>query len=532
MDNTQQINPQQLQQAITWAKSNATDPRAVELQNRIQSGSLNSSLKTLGYDTSKFVTQQASTSTPPDKTLGDYSAETIKGATDTIGSRISDASKGYQEGVKQGGVGGLLKSTGSILGGGLGAASGFLQLLMSPVTATVNATGEKLGSNTNTLLYHIANSPIGDAIANGEKGISDYAQAHPHVMDALNVGLASLLGGKEDITLPDTTTLKNDVSNITTPIKENLSVLKDKIINVKDKTIALPGKIKEAIIPTLTPEEEIGKIIQGKTTDIPAAQRTFKTLSSNINPSKMSSRELSDTIQNKIDENMKTVDTHFSNDNNPHSMKDFNQTTGTGKSTIKTNYVEQAINQLKDFYSKTNDAQGLSDIIKLENKALGEPLTPKEINNLKNKNLKNTNYKPPTKGKSKGLSSKELNDLAKEHGSTIKAFNANNEAASGLTKQAAENTRTGVKATARKILSENNKKGSIEVTRLDKETSDAIHTKNLLDKQTEKEAIGVQKKGKQNFIDKFAKKNPKTTKAIKYGATAVIGGEAIKHILP
>lgn len=35
-----------------------------------------------------------------------------------------------------------------------------------------------------------------------------------------------------------------------------------------------------------------------------------------------------------------------------------------------------------------------------------------------------------------------------------------------------------------------------------------------------------------NVFAQFAKNNPKITKAIKYGATAVIGGEAVKHVIP
>ena len=429
-------------------------------------------------------TPDVSQVTPPTKNLGDYSAEAIKGATDTIGSRVSDASKGYQEGVQQGGFGGLMKSTGSLLGGGLGTASGFLQLLASPLTASINDVADKAGNNT--LLQHIATSGFGDAVAKGEQATSDWATAHPHIVDGINVLLAGLMGGKEPIELPDTTTLKSDLGSITTPIKENLGALKDTLGNAKDTVMNAPHTIKEAISPTLTPEEQVGKIIQGKTSDIPAAQRTFDTLPSDVNPAKLSPSELSDHIQTKINSNMNEVDTHFANDNNPHPMSDFEQTTGKGTNAVKTNYVQQAIDQLKDFYAKTNDAQGLSDMKALEEKANSE-----------------------------GLTSKELNDLAKEHGSTIKAFNANGEAASGLSKQAAENTRAGVKTTARNTLSETNPEGAAEVTRMDKETSDAIKTQELLDKQTEKEAIGVQKKGKQGAIGKAY--NSKTGKIIRAG---------------
>ena len=301
--------------------------------------------------------------------------------------------------------------------------------------------------------------------------------------------------------------ISNKLAPVTSKIETGVNALKttasDLASATGNKISSTVGKVKEAISPTLTPEEQVGKIIQGKTTDIPAAQRTFSTLPSDVNPAKMTASELSDTIQTKIDSNMKQVDTHFTNDNTPHPMSDFTQTVGKGKSAIKTNYVQESINGLKEHYTAIKDSQGLSDIKALEEKA-------------------NTT----------GLTSKELNALAREQGTEIQSYKANGDLASSQKAQAAENVRTGLKTTARETLAKTDPTAAAEVTRLDKETSDAIHTKDLLDTQAQREATGVQKKGKPNAIDRFAKNNPKTTKAIKYGATAVIGGEAIKHILP
>ena len=122
--------------------------------------------------------------------------------------------------------------------------------------------------------------------------------------------------------------------------------------------------------------------------------------------------------------------------------------------------------------------------------------------------------------------------MAKEQGIEINSYKANGDLASSQKAQAAENTRAGVKATARQILGQTDPEGAAEVTRLDRETSDAIHTKDVVDKQAQRESTTVQKKGKPNAIDRFAKNNPKTAKVIKYGGTALIGGEAIKHVLP
>lgn len=420
------------------------------------------------------------TTAAPSKTLGDYTAEAQLAGGSEISDAISEGGKDIQEGTAKGGFGGA----GQVLVGmgksALGTASGALQTIFAPITGAVNDSADHLSDLP--IVQQIANSGFGDAIAKGGEHLDNWSAAHPawakYISQALNVGLAAIgeklaPGDVANPILKDTEAIKTGLDNT---VNKGAEVVKNTASN-----------IKEAISPTLTPEEKVGKIIQGKTSDIPAAQRTFEALPSESNPAKMTAKDLSDTIQNKvIQKNLETVDTHFANDNNLHPMSDFEQTVGTGKSAVKTNYVQQAIDQLKEFYTKTNDAKGLSDMKALEEKA-------------------NTN----------GLSSKELNDLAKEHGSTIKAFNANGEAASGLSKQAAENTRAGVKTTARNTLSQTNPDGATEVTRLDKQTSDAIHTKDLMDKQTEKEAVGVQKNGKMGKISKAY--NSKTGKIIRTG---------------
>lgn len=318
------------------------------------------------------------------------------------------------------------------------------------------------------LIQQVAQSPVGQGIA---QRYQDYVKANPDkaklLEDAFNVIGASTAveGGVEGVGK-----LADVAPQLGKEAVQAGSDLKSSVGNVISKA-------KEAISPTLTPEEATGKIIQGKIGDIPAAQRTFSSLPSDTGDiTKMSPKDLSEKVGTHIQNNLKEVDTHFANDTTPHTMEDFERTTGKGANAVKTNYVQQAMDQLKMFYEKTNDASGLSDIKSLEEKA-------------------NT----------VGLTSQELNDLAKEHGSAIKAFNANGEAASGLTKQAAENTRAGVKATARETLAQTDPEAAKEAARLDKETSDAIKTKKLLDKQVESENKGVQKNGKQGKIAKAYK---------------------------
>lgn len=258
---------------------------------------------------------------------------------------------------------------------------------------------------------------------------------------------------------------------ITSPIESEINTAKTAVSGAIDATTGKIGDMgtatKNAIKPPLTPEEATGQIIQGKTEDIPSAKKTFENLTDTS--SIKTQKDLSNAIdQQIIKPGLKQVDAEFAKDTSGgHSIKSFEQTVGTGKASVKVNYVQDAINQLKDFYNKTGDAQGLSDMKALENKA--------RIN---------------------GLTYKDVNDLARIHGADLNGFNANGELSSGLSKQAAENTRMGLKTTARNGL------GSPEAKALDKKVSDAIQTKDMVDSQVEKVNTQTQKNPKVGAIPK------------------------------
>ena len=491
-------------------------------------------------------TLKGSTTTPTDNTIQpSFKADTTNGASSIIpniarmaGNVPSDVAGTVEAGVitPAKNIGESIKTTGDIIKdrglvkGSQDIVAGFGQTVKDMANTFITNPIEKT-----ELINHLAPiqdqalkqrdtilQKIDDARKNGEN-TTNLTNALKIVQDNLN-SLNSQIGSKEDRansvldtaqniakypiehpvqtaiaadTLPKETeqTISDTLKPVTSKIESGANAVKNTASDLAAGTKNLITKTKEAISPTLTPAEEVGKIIQGKTTDIPAAQRTFQALGTDAKTiAKMEPKELSDTIQTKLNANQTAVDARYANDITSHPMSDFEQTVGKGKNAVKTNYVQQAIDQLKDFYTKTNDAQGLSDMKALEEKANTE-----------------------------GLSSKELNNLAKEHGSTIKTFNQNGEAASGLSKQAAENTRSGVKTTARNMLSKTDPEGAAEVTRLDHETSDAIHTKDLVDKQVEIENKGVQKKGKPGAIHKWTKAHPITTKLIKIGAGATVG---------
>ncbi len=154
------------------------------------------------------------------------------------------------------------------------------------------------------------------------------------------------------------------------------------------------------------------KIVQGEPKDIDIAKKALSNIDvSNIKTAQDAVFVVNDkikTIANKLDEALVT------------------DTTVRPLNTLlknKHNYVEDSLKQLDDYYTKTNDIPKKQAIEALTNKA-----------------------------KTEGLTVKEINDIAKVHGQDLNAYNASGELASGLKKQAAENTRMGLKDTARDLF--------------------------------------------------------------------------------
>ncbi len=163
-----------------------------------------------------------------------------------------------------------------------------------------------------------------------------------------------------------------------------------------------------------------GTITQGKKADIATAKKAL----ANVDVSGVKTYEdLASVLNNKINDTKTTLDSHLLTNTERKPLDALNVTHKVGEAEIQHNYVQDSLSQLNDHYKAINDQVGIEKIAQLEEKA-----------------------------KTEGLTAKEVNDLARVHGTELNAFNANGQAASGLTKQAAENTRTGLKATAREMF--------------------------------------------------------------------------------
>ncbi len=405
--------------------------------------------------------EEAKASFNPAPKLSSYDIAMGKGDnTNYIGDAIKSGVNQVKEGYNQAKT---AANPYELLSGGAKMAAGAIGTAMAPIAPIV----APLGKVTEAIGNKVSDIPTVQKFATSKAGENTIKA----VNDVNNVN--TIVGG-----VAGAMDVAPKIADVASKLPEKVSGAVDAVKNTTsqalDATKGMAGNIKEIIKPSLTPEEATGQIIQSETKDIPVAKKTFQELTDTNNIK--TQKDLSKAIDTQIIKpGLKAVDAEFAKDASKHQIDWFTETTGKGKSAIKTNYVQQGIEQLKTYFDKTNNAEGLSKIIKLENKA-----------------------------KTSGLSFKEVNDLARLHGKELNGFNANGELASGLTKQAAENTRIGLKNTARNGLP------TAEAQALDKKVSDAIQTKDMIDNQVEKVNTQTQKNPKVGALPKKFGKIVKT----------------------
>lgn len=218
----------------------------------------------------------------------------------------------------------------------------------------------------------------------------------------------------------------------------------------------IPGMAKETIVDTFSKAQPkdtsgiVGQILQGKIKDIEAGKRAL----GNIDASGIKSYEdLSNAFGNKINEVKSALDEHLQATPEARKLKEYETEIKVGDKSRKLNYVKAALDQLKELYDSISDPENSLRIESIIDKA-----------------------------KKDGLSLKEANDISREYGTEFgsKAFGKNGEALTSVNARAYENVRKGVKESVRSKTPGN------MAANLDKQMSDMIKTKELVDKAKEK----------------------------------------------
>lgn len=217
-----------------------------------------------------------------------------------------------------------------------------------------------------------------------------------------------------------------------------------------------------------------GKIVQGKVADQATAARVLSQVSTK---GVKTYADLSQALGGAIKTNLSKVDEAFNASPEPVKMKDLTQKTsstfGDKTVTAKMNYVDSAIKGLQELYQKTSDPANAARMKAMAQKANSIGLTPGEINGL-----------------------------ARQYGTEFgtKAFSkVTKEPLTSVNAQSYENVRSGLKDTARGLLKDK------AAQALDKQTSDMIRVKGLVDKMEQNVNQLTQKITKRNIIEKLSR---------------------------
>jgi hypothetical protein len=207
-------------------------------------------------------------------------------------------------------------------------------------------------------------------------------------------------------------------------------------------------KAFRTVFPKPTSQEALGQVLQGKTKDMVKGEKALGAIDTK---DVKTYKDLSKKIEEAIPDYSKKVDAELLKDTNIYKMDDLITVEKTkGGETVTSNYVQDALENLKELYVKTKDLVKAGNIEELLAKA-----------------------------ETQGLTKKEVNDIARIYGSEYKAFSpSTGEPLTSVNKQAYENTRKGLKEVSRRGLDDTAKE-------LDATLSGLLNTKRLIDKNVE-----------------------------------------------
>ncbi len=301
---------------------------------------------------------------------------------------------------------------------------------------TTTPTGRETIKGVGSL---IADSDFGQAQGQTLKGIAEgYGKLDPRTRTNIEAGLNATMLPAGRLILP--------------AVKEGVNIIRD----VNTLTGAT-GKLGEAarsagrlIKPAPSEEKALKQVLQGDTKDLFKGK---KALSSIDTTGVKTYEELAAKLDEAIPVYARQVDAELAKDARLYQLNDLKTIQKTkGGANVENNYVQDAIDNLKELYEKTGDNVSAGNMKEILAKAQGE-----------------------------GLTKKEVNDLARVYGSEFKtkAFSKKGDPLTSVNAQAYENVRTGLKEVARRGLSDTAKE-------LDSTMSSLYNTRRLIDDTVEK----------------------------------------------
>jgi cytochrome c553 len=435
-----------IKKAIEYASANPNTAFASELRSRMENGSLNAELEQAGIK-------------PPSSNGGALS--NIKQDIKETGTAIKET---FQEGKQKmegalnatidnpnGGIVTDIKALGQAFGAGAGTLSKIGGEVIKGGAKVLAPEVVEQGAQKaiEAVAKPIAESEPIQMLMERYNGLDDDSKRS---VDAL-LGVGSLI--TDFATLGAGKVAKEAVAPV---IKEGLetavgatkNAVKEGVESTVNKGFEVTSKaVKKLKAPEKTKSQAVGQVTQALPKDAKAVERAMTQIdTTGVETYSDFAKKIKDTVPTLA----KKVDDELEKDSKSYLLKELAvKTTSEGGKSVKTNYVEKAIKDLAELYTKIGD-------------------------NTNAQNARETMVKAMTTG----LRKKEVNDLARTYGQEFgeKAFGKTGDALTSVNAQAFENTRSGLKDTARQGLGK-------EAQAIDKQLSDVYTLQRYNDKMVD-----------------------------------------------
>lgn len=480
-----------LRSALDFAKKNPEHPDAVELRRRMERGMFNFELKSMGLpevpvnrppvDLSRAIANvqmqpaaEVSSMIPePEKQKGFMGFDvdlSMKGLKERFGD-VKDTFIGVGEAgneridkareiLKDGDFNVAQKLMGVLgqVAGGAADTVGEVNMGLGKLALTQDAE-DKLAGIVGDAAEKLSETETVQSIASWYNGLD---KDNKLIVDSAG-GIASLMA--EVVGLKGVGKVVSKAANVTEKAASaTAKVAKEGVKAVGESVDAFRAARQPARIAAQEAkvDDAVGRILQGAPEDVPAAKRAL----SQVDTTDVRTyADLNGKLNARLEAVRKKLDTELDTKYPDRIPADkLMQKTTVGDQIVTTNPVKDGLDEMITFFQKTNNAPEAARYLQLKNKFETE-----------------------------GLTLKEINQISRDHGKNLNAFNASGELASGLSKQAAENTRKGLKQVVRDRLPDDVKLPDGTNTNISKELDSQMS--DLLDtlKLTEQAEVKVSK---------------------------------------
>ena len=409
----------------------------------------------------------------------------IKNNISTAGINIANQYSKAQTGERNPVLAGL-----DIGGSAIGAVSNVGGNLFMGASKSLLAQNEEdaIKKKAIEIITPVAQNPQIQNVISYYSGLDENTKQNLRTSGNIGMGLVDLL-------------TMGTAKSATTPLKNIAGQAVDTASGLVDNAITTGAKLTDKIVDTakqsiskpVTPEKAVGQVLRDKTLT-PSSEKTAIETIKQLDTNKVKTfQDLNNVIKEKIPELIKKVDEDLAQDTTKYSLDQLSikkQTKAGGE--VVENYIENALNQLDELYTKTGDLVKSQDIKDLLQAA-----------------------------KTQGLTRQEVNDIARAYGSEFgsKAFNKMGDPLTSVNAQLYENTRKGLKDVARAGLN------GAEAKQADKLVSRLINIQELVQKNIEKVNDLTQRIQDRGLLEKIGNNLSKYADILTGGSIrGIIGG--------